>query len=294
MKIYDLPEVDELDPNGFIEITNANSTTSGLTNISDYFYTSIEEGVSERESAHRNHFRGKNLGMQLTSAQYAAILNGSFTDIWVGDYWKDSDGMVWRVVDIDYYMNVGDPENTKHHILVMPDLSIYKTAIDETESYYASIGTGSWPAVKFLTDMPAKTKAIADKVFLNQGSLGPTYLDIMTTNTSSKDPTYYTPLTVDWTSSSVKLPNQMMLAASLTNTASITTKYFNNRCSNNRQLALFKITGAEYLKTDDRFWIQDMIRGYGLVYMGNGYIGYTSSRAIDDVETGIRPIIIIG
>ena len=294
MKIYDLPEVDELDPHGFIEITNGDSTTSGLTSISDYFYASISEGASEPGFARRNHFRGKNLGPKLDAFHYSGIQDGSFKDIWIGDYWEDSDGMRWRVVDIDYYMNAGDYNyNKRHHILVMPDFSIYKTAVNETESYYTLIDKHSWKDVQFVGDIPAKTKAIADKVFPNQGSLGPTYLDIEEIDAYIRD-TNNMPYGSKWTSSSVKLPNQMMLAASLTNTPSITTSLIDNNCVNNRQLALFKITGAEYLKTDDRFWVRDMVGAYNLVYMENGWVRNSPINKIDDVETGIRPIIIIG
>ena len=35
---------------------------------------------------HRNVFRGKNLGSSVTAAQKAAIANGSFDDLFIGDY----------------------------------------------------------------------------------------------------------------------------------------------------------------------------------------------------------------
>lgn len=36
---------------------------------------------------HRNIYRGKNLGSSVTSAQKTAINNGSFDDLFIGDYW---------------------------------------------------------------------------------------------------------------------------------------------------------------------------------------------------------------
>ena len=37
---------------------------------------------------HRNVFRGKNLGEFITDEQLAAIRDGSFDDLYVGDYWE--------------------------------------------------------------------------------------------------------------------------------------------------------------------------------------------------------------
>ncbi len=39
-------------------------------------------------AAHNSYYRGKNLGTAITAAQIAAIRNGTFTDIYPGDYWN--------------------------------------------------------------------------------------------------------------------------------------------------------------------------------------------------------------
>lgn len=64
---------------------------------------------------HRNIFRGKELGTSVTSSQLAAIQNGTFDDLYVGDYWKmvsctnqipistDTDGSVYN--DTGYLPN---------------------------------------------------------------------------------------------------------------------------------------------------------------------------------------------
>ena len=51
-------------------------------------------------------FRGKNLGTALTAVQKAAIKDGSFKGMFLGDYWSIG-GRIWRIVDMDYWYNCG-------------------------------------------------------------------------------------------------------------------------------------------------------------------------------------------
>lgn len=70
---------------------------------------------------HRNVFRGKNLGEFITDEQLAAIRDGSFADLYVGDYWE-KDGVRYRIADINYWKGVGYQESVqKPHILIVPD-----------------------------------------------------------------------------------------------------------------------------------------------------------------------------
>lgn len=85
---------------------------------------------------HRTTFRGKNLGASVTTEQKAAIQNGTFKGLFLGDYWE-IDGVKWRIVDVDYYLNCGgwnDDEDiiTKHHLIVMPDQALYTHKMENT------------------------------------------------------------------------------------------------------------------------------------------------------------------
>jgi len=63
---------------------------------------------------------GKYLGDTYTDTQKEAIANGTFDGLNIGDYWIIND-ITWRIVDFDYYYNVGDTAFTKHHVIIVPD-----------------------------------------------------------------------------------------------------------------------------------------------------------------------------
>ena len=49
----------------------------------DGFYDAVEDGAG----SHNSFFRGKNLGTQVTAQQYARMVDGTFKDLFIGDYW---------------------------------------------------------------------------------------------------------------------------------------------------------------------------------------------------------------
>lgn len=72
---------------------------------------------------HRNIYRGKNLGTTVTTAQFTAISNGTFDDLYIGDYWVIG-GVNWRIADFDYWLNFGDAACNTHHAVIVPDTGI--------------------------------------------------------------------------------------------------------------------------------------------------------------------------
>lgn len=119
----------------------------------------------EPAQLHRSVFRGKNLGSEYTEAQQKMVLDGTFDDIWVGDYWE-IDGIKYRVADIDdrlhtkqYYGNHFELVE-EHSIAIIPDNVIMtdpihfysSTTVPNTYTYAqclmynnALTNTGYWP-----------------------------------------------------------------------------------------------------------------------------------------------------
>lgn len=83
--------------------------------------------------AHNAIYRGKNLGSAVTSAQWAAIQAGTFEDLFIGDYWTIND-VNWRIAAFDYYYNTGDVLCTTHHVVIVPEASLYETAMNSSQS----------------------------------------------------------------------------------------------------------------------------------------------------------------
>lgn len=89
--------------------------------------------ILENAGSHNSIFRGKNLGSTVTAAQYAAIANGTFKDLYIGDYWTIG-GVNYRIAAFDYYFNSGDTACTKHHAVIVPDTQLYTAQMHNTSS----------------------------------------------------------------------------------------------------------------------------------------------------------------
>ena len=83
--------------------------------------------------AHNSIYRGKNLGTSVTAAQWAAIADGSFTDLYIGDYWV-IDSVKWRIAAFDYYYKTGDTACTTHHVVIVPDTSLYNAPMNGADT----------------------------------------------------------------------------------------------------------------------------------------------------------------
>ena len=98
--------------------------------------------AAEGAGAHNSIYRGKNLGTEVTAEQYAAIADGSFTDMYIGDYWVIS-GVTYRIAAFDYYLRAGDTDMTTHHITLVPDVNMYTGGMNATNittgGYYGSV-----------------------------------------------------------------------------------------------------------------------------------------------------------
>ena len=83
--------------------------------------------------AHNATYRGKNLGTSVTAEQWAAIANGTFADLYIGDYWVIG-GVNWRIAAFDYYYKTGDTSCTTHHAVIVPDTTLYTHVMNDTNT----------------------------------------------------------------------------------------------------------------------------------------------------------------
>ena len=111
------------------------SFTSGLSQ--EEYNKYIEAG----KALHRNTYRGKDITEYYNDGSlYTRISNGSFEDIYVGDYIQAND-VTWLIADIDNYLHSGDQTLLRHHATIIPSEPLMNASMnntDTTEGGYAN------------------------------------------------------------------------------------------------------------------------------------------------------------
>lgn len=92
-----------------------------------------EGSVRNNAGGHNSIFRGKNLGTSFTSAMSTAIQNGSFDDLYVGDY-LTINGTVYRVAGFNLIKNCGDNASIGNNMCLVPDAALYNAQMHNTDS----------------------------------------------------------------------------------------------------------------------------------------------------------------
>lgn len=213
-------------------------------------------------AAHNTIYRGKYLGDTVTAEQAAAIADGSFEDLFIGDYWTMG-GVNYRIADFDYWYRTGFPEAIrveKHHAVIVPD-----TAIATGQMNGGNTTSGGYRASLMKSKMNDTTSA------LPQGM-------------RSRLLVHNALLDGTWTETSVDLMNEIMVYGCY-----ILADNSNKQTSENRQLSLFRMSPqARY--AGDNYWLRNYANATEFTLVS--YYGDTSK----DVATstyGIRPVFAI-
>lgn len=113
------------------------ATANGKINTNTNGIASLEELTALLSTTgagfHNSIYRGKSLGTTVTDDQWAAIKDGTFTDLYIGDYWTINE-IVWRIAAFDYYINTGDTLCTNHHAVIIPDTAISNSVLYDTDT----------------------------------------------------------------------------------------------------------------------------------------------------------------
>lgn len=139
MRLKDLPTiiVEEITDDDVIVLDGSD----GTRNINaKNFMGSTGGGVVFPFDLRKLIWRGKNLGSVITDEQRNVIKNGTFDDLYLGDYWH-SNKCNFTIVDFDYWYD-GNPISSSHHVVVIPtdlvnvDISPWTT--NNNEAYISS------------------------------------------------------------------------------------------------------------------------------------------------------------
>lgn len=130
-----------------IETRKANELAA-ISNISDSSIFMVHDGtglkritfedvkramVYPNAGSHNTIYRGKNLGSTVAPSQYASIANGTFDDLFIGDYWVVNN-INYRIAAFDYFYNTGDTFCTTHHAVIVPDQCLYNGKMNDTNT----------------------------------------------------------------------------------------------------------------------------------------------------------------
>jgi hypothetical protein len=222
-------------------------------------------------------FRGKNLGTALTAVQKAAIKDGSFKGMFLGDYWSIG-GRIWRIVDMDYWYNCGDTAFTSHHLVIMPDEALYNAQMNTT-----NVTTGGYVGSAMYKSNLANAKTIVNAAF--QGSVL-THREYLCNAVANGRPSGGA-----WFDSSIELPNEPMMYGhphfSPTSDGSTVPSIYT---ISKTQLALFMVCPRFIVNRSYNQWLRDVVSSANFAFVdASGNTNYFASNSF-----GVRPVFPVG
>lgn len=253
---------------------------STMKSIDDKINSHLADYASliDNPTMHRNIFRGKNLGTSLTTEQRTNIQNGTFKDLFLGDYWV-IDGRTWRIVDFDYWCNCGDTDAfTNHHLVIMPDDVLYSAQMNATNTT-----EGGYVGSLMYTEGLSQAKTLVTSAF---GDAVLTHREYLVNAVSNGKPSGRA-----WFDSSVELPNEIMIYGSYVFTPATDGQFTTDRCTiGNSQLALMQLV-PRFIKTRQIYWLRDVVSTDSFAMMV--WVGHASCNLASALH-GVRPVFAIG
>lgn len=240
--------------------------------------TILAQLTYDNAGAHNSIYRGKNLGTTVTEEQWEAISSGTFTDLYIGDYWVIG-GVNWRIAAFDYYLNCGDTSFTKHHAVIVPDTCLYSAQMNTT-----NVTTGAYKGSAMYTANLTQAKSTINSAFGSSHVLSHRiYLSNATSNGRAS--------AGEWTDSTVDLMcEHMVYGSGIFSPVSDGSNVPNNYRVEKGQLPLFALEPSRICNRDT-WWLRDVITAANFADVtGNGDAncnGASHSR-------GVRPAFCIG
>lgn len=258
------------DGNGVKVITVENLHKGLQTDID-----SVRNVLADGAAAHNCIYRGKNLGTSVTAEQYAAISSGKFTDLYIGDYWVIK-GVTYRIAAFDYYYNCGDTNFTKHHVVIVPDTSLYKAQMNTS-----NVTTGGYTGSAMYKSNLAQAKTTIKAAFGSAHVL--TKRELLTNAVNGNTPSGWA-----WFDSDVELMNEVQVYGSVAWGAHDGNGY--NVASGDGQFPLFMFDRTKLHNRED-YWLRDVASA--AYFSGVGSAGHATDAGASG-SLGVRPAFCIG
>jgi hypothetical protein len=222
---------------------------------------------------HNSIYRGKYLGDQVTPEQYARIADGTFEDMYIGDYWTIN-GTTYLIAAFNYYYNTGDTALTINHVTLVPTPIMYLHRMNPTNTTEG----GYVGSEMYTTGLgQAKTKIHAD--FSGHVITHRRYLCNAVADGQASAGA--------WLDSDVELMNEVMVYGSVVNGEGTYGSY--NIGVEKSQLPLFALW-PDLLNIRSLWWLRDVgsAERFAAVSL-EGYAGLSYPSA----ARGVRPVFSI-
>jgi hypothetical protein len=271
-------QVARVQAEGNIQIANAEQQADRAENEADRAENEANRAktiadnldiVSDNAGFHNSIYRGKFLGTQVTPEQYARIADGTFEDMYIGDYWTIN-GTTYLIAAFNYYRNSGDSNFTTNHVTLVPAGNMDSHRMNPTATTEGGY-VGSEMYISGLDQ--AKTKIHAD--FAGHVVNHRKHLSNAVSNGQAS--------AAAWFDSDVELMNEVMVYGSVVNGKGTYDSY--NIGTEKSQLPLFALR-PDLLNTRGTWWLRDVCSATAFAHVhSNGYaIVANASNAL-----GVRP-----
>lgn len=262
------------------------SKTYGLDQGTKTLPTAINElyksSVRNNAAGHNSIFRGKNLGTSFTAAMSTAIQNGTFDDLYVGDY-LTINNTVYRIAGFNIIKNCGDNVSVGNNMCLVPDFALYNAQMHNTDSgqYESGSVANDTTGAYANSDMRTTNLAQATQKIVNDfgSSHVISYRDILPNATADGQSSGWA-----WYDCKVELMSEVMVYG---------TKVWANSgyevgCINS-QLPLFALA-PEYIHRRFGYWLRGV---GGATYFAFVYDYGDASYGDASSSLGVRPLFFV-
>lgn len=226
-------------------------------------------------AAHNAIYRGKNLGTQFTAEMSTNIKNGTFKDLYCGDYLVIN-GTTYRFMDLDYLYKTGDTSLETHHILVVPDAPMYNHVMNDTNTTKGGY-VGSKMYISGLDQALAKVKADFGEAHIV------TYRNLLVNTVSNGAPSNWA-----WYSRQIDLMNEEMVYGARAWSQASQNGF--DTGTNKSQLAAFKHNHSLISSCRSWYWLRAVRSSANFCLVGSG--GSANHSGASDAS-GVRPCFLI-
>lgn len=240
----------------------------------------LKRTFSEQPNAgfHNSIYRGKYLGSSVTAKQWAEIEAGTFTDLFIGDYWTIG-SVNWRIAAFDYWLHYGDTECTAHHIVIVPDSNLATCKMNST-----NITTGAYIGSDYYTGSNSNTGKATAKTAI-ESAFGSAhilshreYLQNAVTNGYESASTWYD-------STFELMTERMVYGCDIFHNGMKGTNIPNLYSVDTSQLPLFALDHSRICNRV-AWWLRDVASSTYFCYVG--YYGHCVCNSAS-LDSGVRP-----